>query len=70
MQPRSKVLGMLRQTDHPTLVCSSTNIFGGVLEEGDYVLFYPHWYRATIQGSLERRKNSDPGPEGAKNHHR
>jgi hypothetical protein len=51
MQPRSKVLGMLRQTDHPTLVCSSTNIFGGVLEEGDYVLFYPHWYRTTIQGS-------------------
>lgn len=53
MQPRSKVLGMLRQTDHPTLVFSSTNVFGGVLEEGEYVLFYPHWYQATLQGSLQ-----------------
>jgi len=53
MQPRSKILGMLRQTDHPTLVFSSTNASGGVLEEGDYVLFYPHWYRATIEGSLQ-----------------
>ena len=35
MNPRSKVLGMLRETDHPTLVSSSTNVFGGVLEVGD-----------------------------------
>jgi hypothetical protein len=53
MKPRSNTLGMLRETDHPTLVFSSTNVFGGVLEEGDDVLFYPHWYRATSEGSLQ-----------------
>jgi hypothetical protein len=69
MEPRSEVLGMLRQTDHPILVFSSTNVFGGVLEEGDYVLFLSTLVSSHHPGQFRARRESlDPGPESTEDH--